>query len=33
MVKDTKPIVSFEEAFDKLDIRVGKVMSVGSGLA
>ena len=28
MVKDTKQIVSFEEAFDKLDIRVGRVMEV-----
>lgn len=26
MVKDLKPIVSFEESFDKLDIRVGKVI-------
>jgi len=28
MAKDTKPIVSFEESFDKLDIRVGRVMEV-----
>ena len=26
MVKDPKPIVSFEESFDKLDIRVGRVI-------
>ena len=28
MVKDTKPIVSFEESFEKLDIRVGRVIEV-----
>ena len=28
MPKDTKPIVSFEESFDRLDIRVGRVMNV-----
>lgn len=28
MAKDTKPIVSFEETFDKLDIRVGRVIAV-----
>ena len=28
MPKDTKPIVSFEETFDKLDIRVGRVTDV-----
>ena len=28
MPKDTKPIVSFEESFDKLDIRVGRVIDV-----
>ena len=28
MAKDTKPILSFEESFDKLDIRVGRVMEV-----
>lgn len=28
MAKDTKPIVSFEESFDKLNIRVGRVMEV-----
>ncbi|MDM8525889.1 hypothetical protein QUF80_21150 [Desulfococcaceae bacterium HSG8] len=26
MAKDTKPIVSFEDSFDKLDIRVGRVI-------
>lgn len=26
MAKDLKPIVSFEESFDKLDIRVGRVI-------
>ena len=26
MAKNTKPIVSFEESFDKLDIRVGRVI-------
>lgn len=26
MAKDIKPIISFEESFDKLDIRVGKVV-------
>ena len=28
MSKPTKPIVSFEDTFDKLDIRVGKVVEV-----
>ncbi len=28
MAKDLKPIVSFEESFDKLDIRVGRVIEV-----
>lgn len=28
MAKNTKPIVSFEESFDILDIRVGRVMEV-----
>ncbi len=28
MAKDTKPMVSFEESFDKLDIRVGRVRDV-----
>ena len=28
MAKDTKPIVSFEESFAKLDIRVGRVIAV-----
>ena len=28
MPKETKPVVSFEESFDKLDIRVGRVMDV-----
>ena len=28
MAKDTKSIVSFEESFDKLDIRVGRVIAV-----
>ena len=28
MAKVTKPIVSFEESFDKLDIRVGRVIDV-----
>jgi tRNA-binding protein len=28
MTKDLKPIVSFEESFDKLDIRVGRVLEV-----
>ena len=28
MAKDTKSIVSFEESFDKLDIRVGRVVAV-----
>lgn len=28
MTKDRKPIVSFEESFDKLDIRVGRVLEV-----
>lgn len=28
MAKDTKPIVSFEESFDKLDIRVGRIVEV-----
>ena len=26
MAKDTKPIVTFEESFDKLDIRVGRII-------
>ena len=28
MSKNTKPIVSFEDSFDKLDIRVGRVIDV-----
>ncbi len=28
MAKETKSIVSFEESFDKLDIRVGRVIAV-----
>ena len=28
MSKNTKPIVSFEDSFDKLDIRVGRVIEV-----
>ena len=28
MTKDRKPIVFFEESFDKLDIRVGRVLEV-----
>lgn len=28
MAKGTKPIVSFEDSFDKLDIRVGRVVKV-----
>ena len=28
MAKDLKPTVSFEESFDKLDIRVGRVIEV-----
>jgi tRNA-binding protein len=28
MAKDLKPTVSFEESFDKLDIRVGRVLEV-----
>ena len=28
MAKETKPIVSMEESFEKLDIRLGKVMEV-----
>lgn len=28
MAKETKPIVSFEDSFDKLDIRVGRVINV-----
>ncbi len=28
MAKDIKPLVSFEESFDKLDIRVGRVIQV-----
>lgn len=28
MAKDIKPIISFEESFDKLDIRVGRVVEV-----
>lgn len=28
MSKETKPIVSYEESFDKLDIRVGRVVAV-----
>lgn len=28
MAKETKPIVSFEDSFDKLDIRVGRVIEV-----
>ena len=29
MANDTKTMVSFEETFDKLDIRVGRVIDVG----
>ena len=29
MAKETKPIVTFEESFDKLDIRVGRIIDVG----
>jgi len=28
MAKETKPIVTFDESFDKLDIRVGRVIEV-----
>ena len=28
MAKDTKPIVSYEDSFDKLDVRVGRVVKV-----
>ncbi len=28
MAKETKPIVSFEDSFEKLDIRVGRVIKV-----
>jgi tRNA-binding protein len=28
MAKETKPIVSFDESFEKLDIRVGRVVDV-----
>lgn len=28
MAKDTKPVISFEETFNKLDIRVGRVTDV-----
>ncbi len=28
MAEDIKPIVSFKESFEKLDIRVGKVIEV-----
>lgn len=28
MAKETKPVVSFEDSFDKLDIRVGRVIKV-----
>lgn len=28
MAKETKPIVSFEDSFDQLDIRVGRVIKV-----
>jgi tRNA-binding protein len=28
MARDTKPIVAFEDSFDKLDIRVGRVTTV-----
>jgi tRNA-binding protein len=28
MAKETKPIVSFEESFEKLDIRVGRIIAV-----
>lgn len=28
MAKQTKPIVSFEDSFEKLDIRVGRIVSV-----
>ena len=28
MAKDTKPVVAFDESFDKLDIRVGRVTDV-----
>ncbi len=27
MVKETKPIVSYQESFEKLDIRVGRIIS------
>ncbi len=28
MTKETKPVVSFEDSFGKLDIRVGRVIKV-----
>ena len=28
MAKDTKPIVAYEDSFDKLDIRVGRIIDV-----
>ena len=28
MGKETKPVVSFSESFDKLDIRVGRIIDV-----
>ncbi|PLX87174.1 MAG: tRNA-binding protein [Desulfuromonas sp.] len=28
MVKETKPVVSFEDSFDRLDIRVGRIVDV-----
>jgi tRNA-binding protein len=28
MAKETKPVVSFEDSFDKLDIRVGRIIKV-----
>jgi tRNA-binding protein len=28
MAKETKPVVSFEDSFDKLDVRVGRVIKV-----
>jgi tRNA-binding protein len=28
MAKETKPIVAFEDSFEKLDVRVGRVVSV-----
>ncbi len=28
MVKEKKPIISYQESFDKLDIRVGRIISV-----